>query len=62
MADKGKDEKKKKARCAQDLINEYLENGFDNLSKLSKFNIKNRFGPKKLPAQAVTRESVKHLY
>ena len=62
MADKGKDDKKKKARCAQDLISEFIENGFENLGKLSKYNIKNRYGPKKLPAQVVTRESIKHLY
>ena len=59
-ADKGKDEKKKKARCAIDLINEYLENGFDNLGKISKYNIKNRFGPKKFPV--IARSSVQNIY
>jgi hypothetical protein len=59
-ADKGKDEKKKKARCAIDLINEYLENGFDNLGKISKYNIKNRFGPKKFPV--IARSSVHNIY
>ena len=49
MAEKGNDEKKKKARCAIDLISDYLENGFDNLGKLAKFNLKNRYGPKKSP-------------
>jgi hypothetical protein len=32
-----------------DLIQEFLEHGFDNLSKLVKFNLKNKFNPKKLP-------------
>jgi TPR repeat protein len=62
MADSGKDEKKKKARTAIDLITEYLQNGMDNLGKLTKFNLKNRYGPKKLPEQAVTRESIAHIY
>lgn len=62
MADAGKDEKKKKARNAIDLISEYLENGLDNLGKLVKYNLKNRYSPKKLPEQAVTRESVPQIY
>ena len=62
MSEKGKTDKKKKVRCAIDLITEFLENGWDNLGKLSKFNIKNRYGPKKLPDQAVTRESVRNIY
>jgi hypothetical protein len=49
MSEKGKDEKKKKARVAIDLITEFLDHGFDNLSKLVKFNLKNRYNPKKLP-------------
>jgi hypothetical protein len=52
MADKGRDEKKKKARNAIELINEYLEHGFDNLGKLAKYNMKNKYSPKKLPEQA----------
>ncbi len=62
MADAGKDEQKKKARNAIDLITEYLENGLDNLGKLTKFNLKNRYGPKKLPAQVVDRDSIAHIY
>lgn len=62
MAEKGKDEKKKKARCAHDLISEYLANNWDNLGKLSKYNLKNKYGPKKLPDQAVARDSIKNIY
>lgn len=62
MGDQGKLDKKKKARNAIELITDYLENGFDNIGKLAKFNLKNRFGPKKLPAQAVARSSVKNIY
>lgn len=32
------------------------------MGKLTKFNLKNRYGPKKLPEQAVTRESIAHIY
>lgn len=62
MAEAGKEEKKKKARNAIDLITEYLENGLDNLGKLTKFNVKNRYGPKKLPESATTRETIKNVY
>lgn len=62
MADKGRDEKKKKARNAIELINEYLEHGFDNLGKLAKYNMKNKYSPKKLPEQAKTRESIANIY
>lgn len=62
MNNKGKADKKKKARNAIELIEEFLANGWDNLGKLSKYNIKNRFGPKKLPDQIVTRESIKNIY
>lgn len=61
-AEKGKDEKKKKARVAIDLISDYLTNNWDNLGKVAKYNLKNRYGPKKLPDQAVSRESIKHIY
>jgi len=62
MSDKGRDDKKKLARNAIELITEYLENGFDNLGKLAKYNMKNRFGPKKLPDQVVKRESIENIY
>lgn len=62
MADKGKDEKKKKARVAHDLLSEFLENGWDNLGKISKYNLKNRYGPKKLPDQQVKREDIANIY
>jgi len=62
MHSKGKADKKKKARCAIELISEFLENGWENLGKLTKYNIKNKFGPKKLPDQIVTRESIKNIY
>ena len=58
MSEKGKDEKKKKARVAFELISEYLEHGFDNLGKLVKYNLKNRYNPKTLPDQAVKREDI----
>lgn len=62
MSIKGNTDKKKKARCAIELIQDFLEHGWDNLGKLSKFNIKNRYNPKKLPDQAVARADVKNIY
>jgi len=62
MSEKGKDDKKKKARVAIDLITDYLNNNWENLGKLTKYNLKNRYGPKKLPDQAVARESIKQIY
>jgi hypothetical protein len=62
MATKGNQDKKKKARCAIELINEFLENGWDNLGKLSKFNIKNKYNQKKLPDQAQSRAACANIY
>ena len=62
MAAKGKEDKKKKARCAIDLLSDYLENSWNNLGNIKKYELKNRYGPKKLPDQAVTRESIRHIY
>ena len=59
---KGKDEKKKLVRCAYDLIQEYMENGFDKLGKLATFQMKNKYCPKKMPANAQTRASISILY
>lgn len=49
QADKGNDEKKKMGRVAHDLISKYLESGFDVIGKENKYNLANRFGPKKCP-------------
>ena len=62
QSDKGNEEKKRRARVGYDLLQEFLEHGFDNLGKLVKFNLKNKYSPKKLPEQAITRESIPHLY
>jgi len=43
-------------------VQDYLDNGLDNLGKLAKFNLKNKFGPKKLPDQAIKRESIPMIY
>lgn len=62
MSEKGCADKKKLARNAIELITDYLDNGFDNIGKLAKYNMKNRFGPKKLPDQAIARSSIKNIY
>lgn len=59
---KGNDEKKKMARNAIDLITKYLETGFDMLGIENKYNMLNRFGPKKCPAKKVARSSINILY
>ena len=46
---KGKEEKKKMARNAIDLVTKYLETGLDVLGMQNKYNMLNRFGPKKCP-------------
>lgn len=59
---KGNDEKKKLARCAIDLVTKFLETGFDVLGVEAKYNMLNRFGPKKQPANQVRRSSINILY
>ena len=46
---KGNEEKKRMARTAIDLVTKYLETGLDVLSVETKYNMLNRFGPKKCP-------------
>jgi hypothetical protein len=62
QADKGKEEKKVKARVAIDLINKYLETGLEVLGQVKKYESSNRFGPKKMPERQVKRSSIAHLY
>lgn len=62
MSDRGFDEKKKRARVAIDLISDWLENGVANIGKAAKYNLKNRYSPKKLPDQAVVRADVPMIY
>lgn len=59
---KGNEEKKKMARNAIDLVAKYLETGLDMLGVENKYNMLNRFGPKKCPAQKITRSSIPILY
>ena len=59
---KGNDEKKKMSRNAVDLITKYLETGLDTLGAEKKYNMLNRFGPKKCPAQKIARSSIAILY
>lgn len=59
---KGNEEKKKMARVAIDLVSKYLETGLDMLGVEKKYNMLNRFGPKKCPDKKITRNSVPILY
>ena len=59
---KGNDEKKKIARCAIDLMTKYLDSGMDVLGVEKKYNMLNRFGPKKCPDKKVVRGTIPILY
>ena len=50
------------ARTAIDLISKYLENEFDILGKETKYNLANRFGPKKCPDKKQKRSEILHIY
>ena len=60
--EKGKAEKRKMAQTAVDIIKKYLEEGFDYLGKEGKYNLINRFGPKKCPEKQIRREDLPFLY
>ncbi len=62
LIQKGKTEKKKLVRNAIDLVQDYLDNGFDKLGKLSTYQMKNKYCPKKMPDRAQTRHNIPILY
>ena len=62
MQEKGNAEKRKKAQVAQDLIQEYLTNGFEKLGKTSIYNLKNKYCPKKVPGAKKVRAAIPFLY
>jgi hypothetical protein len=62
MLEQGKTEKRKQAKNAQDLVEEFLANGFEKLGKQSMYNMKNKFCPKKLPAEKKVRADLAQLY
>jgi len=62
QTNKGNEEKKKLARNALDLITKYLETGFDVLGNQTKYNLLNKFGPKKFPDRRIARSSIPILY
>ena len=49
QGERGNDDKKKMGRVATDLVTKYMETGLDILGKESKYNMQNKFGPKKCP-------------
>jgi len=62
QADKGKDEKKLRARVAIDLVNKFLESGFEVLGQVKKYESLNRFSPKRCPEKQVKRADIKFIY
>jgi hypothetical protein len=62
QAQKGNEEKKKLARNAIDIVTKYLETGMDFLGVEKKYNMLNRFGPKKCPDKRVIRSQISILY
>lgn len=49
-------------RTAIDLIKNYLENGLDYIGKENKYNLTNRFGPKKCASEQINRHEIAHIY
>jgi len=49
QADKGNEEKKLRARVAIDLVNKFLESGYEVLGQVKKYESLNRFSPKRCP-------------
>lgn len=49
-------------QTAIDIVQNYLEHGFDQLGKESKYNLLNKFGPKKCPEKSIKRENVPIIY
>eukprot|EP00351_Strombidinopsis_sp_SopsisLIS2011_P004899 CAMPEP_0116881222 /NCGR_PEP_ID=MMETSP0463-20121206/13321_1 /TAXON_ID=181622 /ORGANISM="Strombidinopsis sp, Strain SopsisLIS2011" /LENGTH=48 /DNA_ID= /DNA_START= /DNA_END= /DNA_ORIENTATION= len=46
------------ARTAVDLVKNYLENSLDYLGKENKYNLTNRFGPKKCAKEQINRHEI----
>lgn len=59
---KGADEKKKMTRTASDIIKKYIESEFDYLGKENKYNLANKFSPKKCPDKQVVRKDIPTIY
>ena len=58
----GDTELKKKCAVVTEIVEKYLESGLEVLSVERKFNLINKFGPKKFPDRVISRESVPHIY
>ena len=55
---KGNDDKKKRARIALEIIQNFLDNGLDQLKTERTYNMINKFSPKKMPEKAIKRHSL----
>lgn len=60
--EKGKEDKKVRARVAIDLVSKYLESGFEVLGQIKKYESSNRFCPKRSPDKQVLRSEIKFIY
>lgn len=60
--EKGNAEKKKEGQVALELVKNFLEHGFDQLSLEKKYHFLNKCSPKKLPALAQKRSDIPILY
>lgn len=58
----GDAELRKKVNVATELIEKFLENGFEALADEKKYNFVNKFGPKKCPDQAIDRANDTQIY
>lgn len=46
------------AQVAVEIVKKYLEDGFDYLGQEGKYNLINRYGPKKCPKEQIRREDL----
>lgn len=57
-AEKGNEDKKKRARVVLEIIQNFLDNGLEQLKRENKYNLMNKFGPKKNPDKSIKRSSL----
>ena len=57
-AEEGDDDKKKRAMVVLEIIQNFLDNGFEQLQRVNKYNLMNKFGPKKMPNSVIKRSSL----
>jgi len=60
--EQGNNDLKKKAAVALELVEKFLESGFEMLNEEKKYHFINKFSPKKCPKEQVNRDDIKNSY